>query len=90
MGRGNYSGDVIYKRIFVKWKEKRVYDTSSSAVQQFSSSKCKVPVCECVFRDIEMLHSSQIQHKAQNKDKLYSSVNYLRNAIERFANLVST
>ena len=58
--------------------------------QQFSSSKCKVPVCECVFREIEMLHSSQIQHKAQNKDKLYSSVNYLRNAIERCANLVST
>jgi hypothetical protein len=48
MGRGNCGGDVIYERIFVKWKEKRVYDTSSSAVQQFSSSKCKVPVCECV------------------------------------------
>ena len=43
MGRGNCSGDVIYKRIFVKWKEKRVYDTSSLAVQNV---KCLcVSVC---------------------------------------------
>jgi hypothetical protein len=43
MGRGNCSGNVIYKRIFVKWKEKRVYDTSSLAVQNV---KCLcVSVC---------------------------------------------